>query len=87
MSVVDSDYDEDDEYQQEEMEEMFSISPTVEECCDFDPGKEDGGSEFDYDDDMPAVNMVRNSCIDHEDDDDEDDDDDILDNGSASHEL
>ncbi len=31
MSVIDSDYDEDDEYNQCEIDEIFSISPTGEE--------------------------------------------------------
>lgn len=68
---------------------MFSISPT-EECCDFDPAKEDGGSEFDYDEDLSStVHMVRNVAgyLDNEDDEDEDedDDDDILEHPHHAH--
>lgn len=55
------------------MDEIFSISPTGEELCDFDPTKDDIGSEFDSDDDRHGINSKRAHII--EDDDDEDDDD------------
>ena len=45
--MFDSDYDKEDEYQQNEIDEIFSISQTGEDCCDFDPSKEDVGSDFD----------------------------------------
>ena len=35
MSVIDSDYDEDDEYQQNEIDEIFSISANDEGAPDF----------------------------------------------------
>ena len=53
LSVIDSDYDEDDEYQHCEMDEIFSISPNGDELCDFDPNKE--GSDFELDDEMTIV--------------------------------
>lgn len=59
IDVIDSDYDEDDEYQLYEMEDIFSISPAnhnpnqVEELllCDLDVAskEDDFGSEFDSD--------------------------------------
>lgn len=51
ISVIDSDFDEDDEYQQCEIDEIFSISPTPDDICDFDPLREAAGSEFDSDHD------------------------------------
>ena len=50
IDVIDSDYDEDDEYNQYEIDEIFSISPTGEECYELDPSKDGddyGDSEFD----------------------------------------
>jgi len=43
ISVIDSDFDEDDEYQQCEIDEIFSISPAAEELWNRD--------EFDSDQD------------------------------------
>lgn len=51
INVIDSDFDEDDEYNQYEIDEIFSISPTGEETFDIDPSKDEyGDSEFDQDD-------------------------------------
>ena len=76
ISVIDSDYDEDDEYNQCEIDEIFSISPTGEECCDFDPAKEDCGSEFDSEEIItPGCHGVSALCDNDLDDADEDEDD------------
>lgn len=78
MSVIDSDYDEDDEYQQCEIDDIFSISPTAEEICkDFDPSKEDVGSDFESEDD-DRVQHTGTQCLDDDDDDDEDGDQRII---------
>ena len=45
--MIDSDFDEDDEYQQNELEEIFSNSPHGDEVQDFDPNKEDITSDYD----------------------------------------
>ena len=86
MNVIDSDYDEDDEYQQCEIDEIFSISPSGEELlCDFNHGQDghDLGSEYDSDDndDHERIHHVkRNNLI----IDDDEDDDDITDTHTDS---
>lgn len=62
--MIDSDYDEDDEYQQCEIDEIFSISPTGEECPEFNLVKDEEGSEFDSEE--PVVN--ERDCVDDDDD-------------------
>jgi|LauGreDrversion4_2_1035121.scaffolds.fasta_scaffold67146_1 hypothetical protein len=74
MNVIDSDYDEDDEYQQCEIDEIFSISPSGEEYYqDFDPNKEDRGSDFDSQESINVPKVTSHELI----DDDEEDEDDI----------
>ena len=75
LQVIDSDYDEDDEYQQNEIDEIFSISPTGEEYCDFDPSKEENGSEFDSEDEVIVPGGTGSGGICDDDDDEEDEDD------------
>lgn len=66
ISVIDSDFDEDDEYQQCEIDEIFSISPAAEELWNRD--------EFESDQDQDDHRLTRQKLIDPNDDDDEDDD-------------
>ena len=75
ISVIDSDYDEDDEYQQCEIDEIFSISPNGEEICDFDPNKEGVGSEFESDNDQDDHRITRQKVdtMVHEDEEDDED--------------
>jgi len=91
MSVIDSDYDEDDEYNQCEIDEIFSISPTGEEInlsqdLPFNQrgdthGENSGdfygcdGSEFDSEEILNTHSGIISKNHFH--DDDEDDDDDI----------
>ena len=55
MSVIDSDYDEDDEYQQNEIDEIFSISANDDGAHDF---KEDLHSDFDSGEDIHSTRGV-----------------------------
>ena len=78
LQVIDSDFDEDDEYQQCEIDEIFSISPTAEEFCDFDHARD--ASEFESEDDavVPVGTGSAGIC------DDEDDEEDTLVRKSAA---
>jgi hypothetical protein len=62
------------------MDEIFSISPTGEECCDFDPSKDEyGGSEFDSEDIITpgggTIGSIAGAPADHEEGDEEDEQD------------
>jgi hypothetical protein len=76
INVIDSDYDEDDEYNQYEIDEIFSISPTGEEAFDIDPAKDEyGDSEFDQDDIItPGASTIGSMHGVPDDEDCEDDD-------------
>jgi hypothetical protein len=70
MSVIDSDYDEDDEYQQNEIDEIFSISPNDEGALDFDQNKDDIHSDFDSGEDE-RIHTRGAQCLDYDDEDDD----------------
>ena len=79
INVIDSDYDEDDEYNQYEIDEIFSISPTGEECYDIDPSKDEyGDSEFDQDEIITpgggTIGSIHGAPADRDEDYGEDDD-------------
>jgi hypothetical protein len=79
INVIDSDYDEDDEYNQYEIDEIFSISPTGEECYDIDPNKDEygGDSEFDQDEIITpgagTVGSIHSAPADRDEEDGDDD--------------
>lgn len=85
INVIDSDYDEDDEYNQYEIDEIFSISPTGEECYDIDPTKDEyGDSEFDQDEIITpgggTVGSIHSTPADRDEEDGDEDDDDMASN-------
>ena len=83
--MIDSDYDEDDEYNQYEIDEIFSVSPTGtgdddnDGCCGYDINREDyegehHDSEFDHDDIITpgggAIGSIHSTPADDYDEDD-----------------
>jgi len=64
ISVIDSDFDEDDEYQQCEIDEIFSISPAPEELWNRDEFE----SDQDQDDHRFTQQKLRDPLDDDEDD-------------------